>query len=218
MTPAVEDYLKAIHELGGADNRVTAGEIAHRLGIRYNSVAGMLRRLSAFGWIDHRAGEGVILTEVGLVVARRVIRRHRLVECLLVRVLGLDWSEVHSEAEALEHVISPRLERALADYLGEPAEGPFGHPIPQCDGSLSCRPLRRLNECQPGEQVVIREIEAEDPERLRRWQQLKLVPGTDVLIAASDPLDGVMELIVARKHIRLSPAALTGLRVEPVER
>src|SRR5215470_11141631 len=113
-TRAVQDYLKAIHSLGGTERMVSPVEIAARLEVRAPSVTGMLKRLAEAGWIKYEPGRGARLTPRGIAEARRVIRRHRLVELFLTRVLGLDWSEVDSEAEALEHAISPRLEQALA--------------------------------------------------------------------------------------------------------
>ena len=117
----------------------TGGAVAAALGVRSPSVTGMLKRLSDGEWIAYEPGTGARLTPLGLREARRVIRRHRLVELFLTRVLGLDWSEVDAEAEALEHAISPRLEQALAHYLGEPMEDPHGHPIPSpCFGFTGC--------------------------------------------------------------------------------
>ena len=129
-TQAVQNYLKVIHHLGGDQRKVSPAEIAARLDVRAPSVTGMLKRLAEAGWIDYESGLGARLTQQGRTEARRVIRRHRLVELFLTRVLGLDWSEVDAEAEALEHAISPRLEQALAKHLGEPLEDPHGHPIP----------------------------------------------------------------------------------------
>src|SRR5215831_18885971 len=101
-TRAVQDYLKTIHRLGGAEGVVSPIEIADRLAVRAPSVTGMLKRLAEAGWISYEPGHGARLTERGISEARRVIRRHRLVELFLTRVLGLDWSEVDAEAEALE--------------------------------------------------------------------------------------------------------------------
>src|SRR5437867_7147130 len=169
-TRAVQDYLKAIHRLGGAEEMVSPNDIAARLGVRAPSVTGMLKRLAESGLINYEPGRGAKLTERGLTEALRVIRRHRLVELFLTRVLGLDWSEVDAEAEALEHAISPRLEQALAAYLDEPLEDPHGHPIPTPEGTLTRRHLQRLCDFQSGQQVIIREAQDDHPGRLRRWQ------------------------------------------------
>src|SRR5262245_57151252 len=139
---ACQDYLKAIHALNGTDRMISPVKIAERLQVRAPSVTGMLKRLADAGWIDYTPGTGARLTPAGVAEARRVIRRHRLVELFLTRVLGLDWSEVDAEAEALEHAISPRLEQAIAAHLGEPHEDPHGHPIPGRDGTIARRDLQ----------------------------------------------------------------------------
>jgi DtxR family Mn-dependent transcriptional regulator len=217
LSQAVQDYLKAIHMLGGAESMVSPLDIAARLGVRGPSVTGMLKRLAEGGWIRYESGRGAQLRPRGIAEARRVIRRHRLVELFLTRVLGLDWSEVDAEAEALEHAISPRLEQAIADYLGEPLEDPHGHPIPTSEGALTPRHLQRLCDFRAGQQVVIREAQDDHPGRLRRWQELGLTPGATVQILRFEPLDNLFEIDVGRKVIRLGPEALAGLRGELVQ-
>jgi DtxR family Mn-dependent transcriptional regulator len=216
LTPAVQDYLKEIHRLGGVEGTVSPVDIAARLGVRAPSVTGMLKRLAEAGWISYEPGRGARLTEQGVAQARRVIRRHRLVELFLTRVLGLDWSEVDTEAEALEHAISPRLEQALATYLGEPLEDPHGHPIPTREGQLTHRHLQRLCDFPAGQRVVIREAQDDNPERLRRWQALGLVPGAVVHIRSYQPLDDLFELEIGGRIIPLGSEGLAGLRGEPV--
>jgi len=211
VTPAVQDYLKAIHSLGGTDHDVSPVKIAERLGVRSPSVTGMLKRLAEAGWISYESGRGARLTERGIAEARRVIRRHRLVELFLTRVLGLDWSEVDAEAEALEHAISPRLEQALAAHLGEPVEDPHGHLIPTREGQLTQRQLRPLTDFRAGQRVVIREAQDDQPQRLRRWQELGLVPGAEVKIRAHQPLDHLIEMEVEGRSLSLGREALAGL-------
>jgi DtxR family Mn-dependent transcriptional regulator len=216
-TSAVQDYLKAIHGLGGAERVVTPVEIAARLQVRSPSVTGMLKRLGEAGWIHYEVGHGAQLTEEGIAQARRVIRRHRLVELFLTRVLGLDWSEVDAEADALEHAISPRLEKALADYLGEPVEDPHGHPIPTAEGAIPQRDLKSLDKFRAGQHVVIREAQDDNPDRLRRWQTLGLVPGAVVHIRSYQPLDDLYELEVSGQIIPVGSEGLAGLRGEEID-
>lgn len=211
---AVQDYLKAIHRLGGGDHVVEPFEIAKALGVKAPSVTGMLKRLAEAGWIVYTPKEGAKLSETGLAEALRVIRRHRLVELFLTRVLGLDWSEVDVEAEALEHAISPRLEQAIADHLGEPGEDPHGHLIPSRTGELQRRELRRLSEFGAGQTIIIREVQDDNPARLRHWQQQGFTPGATVTILAYEQLDDLFEVRVGDKLIRLGSEGLTGLRGE----
>lgn len=213
---SVQDYLKAIHALEGETGLVSPAEIASRLKVRAPSVTGMLKRLAESGWIEYESGTGARLTKLGRVEARRVIRRHRLVELFLTKVLGLDWSEVDDEAERLEHAISPRLEEAIAAYLGEPLEDPHGHPIPTSDGKLKTRTLRRLSEFRAGDKVVIREVQDDNPARLRRWHEQGLIPGKTVAIRNYHDLDDVFEIEVAGAALRLGSEGLNGIRGEAV--
>jgi DtxR family Mn-dependent transcriptional regulator len=212
---AVQDYLKAIHSLGGAEKLVSPMELAAQLGVRAASVTGMLKRLAESNWIYYEPGRGARLTGLGTAEARRVIRRHRLMELFLTRVLGLDWSEVDAEAEALEHAISPRLEQAIAEHLGQPLEDPHGHPIPTREGKLAHRELRPLLSFSPGQTIVIREVQDDHPERLRRWSELGLLPGAFVTLISHHALDGTFAVQVADKILTLAAEGLAGLLAEP---
>ena len=214
---AVQDYLKAIHSLDGAEQVVSPLAIAARLQVRAPSVTGMLKRLSDAGWIDYEPGCGARLTPCGIAEARRVIRRHRLVELLLTKVLGLDWSEVDVEAEALEHAISPRLEQAIAAHLGEPLEDPHGHPIPTREGAIARRDLCPLHLFRAGQRALIREVKDDSPERLRRWQSLGLIPGAVVRFLSHQPLDDLFEVQVGDRIVALGSEGLAGLLGEAVD-
>lgn len=214
---AVQDYLKAIHRLGGGDQMVSPNKIATELGVKAPSVTGMLKRLAEAGWINYTPQTGAQLSAEGLAEALRVIRRHRLVELFLTRVLGLDWSEVDAEAEALEHAISPRLEQAIAQHLGEPLEDPHGHLIPSSTGEIQHRNLLRLSEFRSGQKVTIREAQDDNPARLRHWRQLGLTPGATVHILTYEPLDDLFEVEVDGKLVRLGSEGLDGLLGERVD-
>jgi DtxR family transcriptional regulator, Mn-dependent transcriptional regulator len=213
-TVAVEDYLKALHRLGGADELVSTVDIAAELGVRSPSVTGMLKRLAEAGWVQYESGRGARLSRDGVREARRVIRRHRLVELFLHKVLGIDWSEIDAEAEALEHAISPRVEEAIARYLGEPLEDPHGHPIPTVEGQIARRKLQPLGAFRPGERIIIREVQDEDPARLRHWQELGLRPGAVATVLSHEPLDDIYELEVNGTVIRLGSEGLAGVQGE----
>ena len=217
LSPAVQDYLKAIHNLNGAEERVLPARLAERLGVSAPSVTGMLKRLIEAGWVEYESGQGARLTDEGITEARRVIRRHRLVELFLTKVLGLDWSEVDAEAEALEHAISPRVEQAIAAHLGEPLEDPHGHPIPTREGALARRTLLPLSDFAVDQRVLLREVPDESPERLRRWQTLGLKPGAVVRIVSHRPLDDLFEVQVGDGPVvPLGSEGLAGLLGEPV--
>lgn len=107
--------------------------VADALGVKPASVTEMVGRLAAIGLLEHRPYRGVRLSERGDRAAREIVRHHRLLETFLVRVLGFSATEVHAEAELLEHVLSERLEEAVVSALREPMLDPHGQPIPPAD-------------------------------------------------------------------------------------
>jgi DtxR family Mn-dependent transcriptional regulator len=131
---SIDDYLKAILELGGAEElRVPSNALAERLGVRTPSVTGMLQKLAAQRppLVLYEKHRGVRLTASGKRRAWELVRHHRLLELFLHDVLKYSWDEVHEEAERLEHFISERFEDRVAAILGDPEIDPHGHVIPQ---------------------------------------------------------------------------------------
>ena len=131
LTESAENYLSAILRLEEAEGAAaTTSVLAEHLEVARPSVTGMLKRLAADGLVTHRRYRGVRLTARGRRAARRVIRRHRLVETFLVEVLGMSADAVHAEAHRLEHAISDEVVDRLDLWLGRPARDPHGQPIP----------------------------------------------------------------------------------------
>src|SRR5262249_3980399 len=116
----------------------------------------------------------------------------------------------------LEHAISPRLEQAIADHLGEPLEDPHGHLIPTREGALARRHLRPLHSFPTGQRLVIREVQDDRPERLRRWSDLGLLAGACVTLVGHQVLDGIFELQVGGRTVSLAAEGLAGLFAEAV--
>lgn len=124
-------YLRVIYLLNFRGPRVSTSEVAARLQVAPPTVSAMLRRLDAAGLLATSGTEGITLTEHGQRHAREMIRRHRLIETFLFRAVGLDWDEVHDEAEALQHAVSDKLVDRIDAALGRPQRDPHGDPIPQ---------------------------------------------------------------------------------------
>ena len=109
MTPKKEDYLKIIFELGGTKKKVSNKQIAMSLNVAAGSVTEMVNKLVKEGLAAHTPYAGISLTDEGIEVAEKLVRRHRLWETFLVEKLDYQLSEVHDEAEVLEHVASDSL-------------------------------------------------------------------------------------------------------------
>jgi len=150
------------------------------------SVTTMLKTLAASGLIDYEAYSGAHLTPAGRQLALHVVRRHRLIELFLVQVLGLDWSDVHDEAERLEHAVSDRVVERIDVLLGHPDVDPHVHPIPTAAGEEGTTAVRPLTEVEPGRRVRIARVSDRDAGLLRALEQIGLRPGTRLTVRARD--------------------------------
>ena len=137
----------------------------------------MVKTLAESGLVKYEPYAGVRLTASGEKLAALVVRRHRLIELFLVKVMGMSWTEVHEEAEHLEHAVSDRLIERIDEMLGRPAVDPHGDPIPDPDGVLERRPLDSLLSCPLREPVTISRVTDQDPEFLRFIERRDLKPG-----------------------------------------
>jgi DtxR family Mn-dependent transcriptional regulator len=193
-TRAVEDYLKAIHELarpsGAAPAPVSTTALAERLGVAAASVTGMVKKLADANLVVHEPYRGVELTSAGRRIAVETIRHHRLVETYLHEALGVPWDRLHDEAERWEHVLSEDLEARMDAALGHPEFDPHGAPIPTPDLELAetdWPPLARLGA---GQEAVVAEVSDEDPALLRYVGSLGLYPGTPFSVVDGPPYEG----------------------------
>src|SRR5271157_5677484 len=186
-TEAVDNYLKAILELGGSQQeRVTGNALAQQLGVRAASVTGMLQKLAAQKppLVKYEKHHGARLTAAGRMRALEVLRHHRLLERFLHDFLDYSWDEVHDEAERLEHFISEKLEGRMAAKLGEPETDPHGHLIPERSGALPTRQEVLLSKWACGVPAVVSSVSDRDPAALRDMTRLGLKPGVAILVEA----------------------------------
>lgn len=211
---ASEDYLKAIFHLGREGGRVHTTELARQLGVSKPSVTSMLKRLASRRLVDYEPGAGATLSEEGRLATMRVVRRHRLLETFLVEVLHLDWSEVHAEAEVLEHHLSARMVDAIDRLLGHPSEDPHGHPIPDAMGRLRTRELVPLGDLGAGERGTVREVRTAESGRLQRWKELGLVPGAALVMRERQDLEDVMHIETDGRSFATGSEGVEGVFVE----
>ena len=196
ISPAIEDYLKAIYTLQLTAPQVTTSLLADHLGVKPASVTGMLKTLAELHLVSYAPYHGVELTSGGERIALEVVRHHRLIELYLVEALGYSWDEVHDEAEALEHVISEKLEARIAARLGHPSFDPHGDPIPTLDGMVPSGGDLSLSDLAVGASGAIDRVCDQHPDRLRYLGELGLIPGARFEIAASAPFDGPVSVCV----------------------
>jgi DtxR family Mn-dependent transcriptional regulator len=133
LIDTTEMYLRTIYELVEEDIVPLRARIAERLHQSGPTVSQTVARMERDGLVTVEGDRHLELTEEGMRLATRVMRKHRLAERLLTDVIGLDWELVHAEACRWEHVMSETVERRLVALLDHPTESPYGNPIPGLD-------------------------------------------------------------------------------------
>jgi DtxR family Mn-dependent transcriptional regulator len=204
--PAFEEYCECIFELHEDDVDVINARIADRLQVSRQAVGEMIRRLEAEQLISTADGS-IVLTDRGLVLAQRVVRRHRLAERFLTDMLGLSWAEAHHEAGKWEHIMSDSVEQAMDRVLGSPTTCPHGNPIP--GSSYDAPASRPLSTIAVGQRFVVNRIPEElefTPGLLEFLEQSSITPGNDGVLAAASP-DGTLTVAMNGTTIGLSAFA-----------
>ncbi len=215
----MEDYLKTIYELQrGSDGPVSTSAVAERLGVTAPTATSMIETLAERGLVEREKYKGARLTREGETVAIEVVRHHRLLETYLAEKLGYDWTEVHDEADRLEHHISEEFERRVAEQLGEPDVDPHGDPIP--NDALDPVDEDRgdtLGERVEGEEVVVVRVRDRDPEELAYLSDAGLTPGTRLTVEEVAPIDMVTVRTRAGETVSLPESVADAIRVAEPE-
>ena len=211
------EYLIQLYLLLRERRRVVGARIAERIGVSSAAVSQALKRLEQRKLVVQDPEDGVRLTERGTEQAENTIRRHYLLERLLVDVLGVVWVDVDEEADRLEHSLSPRLEEHLFEQLGRPTTCPHGNPFPGSPDERKLLDAPRLTVVSAGEKTSILRIteEAEENEELmRRLDQDKLVPGTRITVSSVSEAEVVFRKDSTGQEISLPTAYARYVRVE----
>lgn len=189
LSAIMEDYLKAIyylqHESGGL---VQTSALAEYMDVEQSTVTSMMKKLSERGFVHYKPYEGVELTDTGTPIALEVIRHHRLLERYLTEHLEYDWSEVHDEAEQLEHYISDQFAERVAELLGDPDIDPHGDPIPTSELEFSSTQSgKTLNDYHEGDRVNIDRVRDRDSAVLQYLSEHGIQPGVTAEILEVAP-------------------------------
>lgn len=186
----VENYLKAIYQaqalLSSDTALVPMGQLASALGVVPGTATTMVKTLAESGLVRYEPYAGVRLSPAGERLAALVLRRHRLIELFLVKVMGMSWAEVHDEAEHLEHAVSDRLIDRIDEMLGRPAVDPHGDPIPGPEGTVERPDYPSLLTCPLHADVAVRRVSDQDSEFLRFVERQDLKPGAVVRVEERD--------------------------------
>ncbi len=211
----VEDYLKNIYELQ-ADGRVTTNSLAEQMGVSAPSVTDMMKKLSDRGLLTHTPYRGVELSEAGRKAALHIIRRHRLWEMFLVKVLHFSWDEIHEEAEKFEHIMSERMEEKIDAVLGHPSFDPHGAPIPDKRGAIRTVRCTSLNEMPEAVLLRVIRVEDEDPALLQSATTLGIGLDTELTIEGRAERGKKLKIVMGRKRRAISSRLAECIFVEKI--
>ena len=216
-TSTVEDYVKAIEliQAEAPTGEASVARIAATLGVTKGTVTAMVRKLRETGLAEAERYGGVTLTPKGRTLALDIIRRHRLIEVFLVETLGFDWTEVHDEAERLEHAMSKKVLDRLDAFLGNPTEDPHGDLIPDKHGNLADRTCTPLGELDAEVEGVVSRIGDQDPDFLAFAAQHGLRPGARFRVVSRDAdADAIAVKPGRNAPVTMSLAAASRILVE----
>lgn len=226
LIDTTEMYLRTLYELQEEGIPPLRARIAERLGQSGPTVSQTVARMERDGLVRLMPDRSLQLTEAGQAAAVRVMRKHRLAECLLLDVIGLPWQDVHAEACRWEHVMSEAVEQRLLELLDHPRFSPFGNPIPGLgeissdDESVTpgsdASPLASLDlpAFQSVRVVRIGEHVQNNPEVMQRLARAGVRPGATVRVTTAA---GDWHLDAAGESISVPMWAAELMLVEPIE-
>ncbi len=196
---AVENYVKEIllaqQRLGGGS--VPMGSVAKALEVTPGTATAMLKSLAQAGLADYEPRHGARLTEKGRQLALKMLRKHRIVELFLVEELGLDWSQVHVEAERMEHAVSELVLEKMDARLGHPTTDPHGDPIPTAEGDIDVEPLHTLADCPCETDYLIARVGDQSAEFLNYMNDRALHPGSSISVGSRNTVADAVTVATA---------------------
>lgn len=194
-----ENYIKTIYALAQDTGEVFVSDLARKLGVKQPTVNSMVKKLAGKKVVSYAPYKGIRLTEKGKKEALFIIRKHRLAELFLVKILGLGWEEVHSIAEELEHVNSRRFYDRIDQLLNHPKVDPHGEPIPDENGRIQVKKKITLNEIVEGGTAKIVGVTDDEKSFLDHLNTKGLQIGDSVVLKKRESYDGSIMLINKKK-------------------
>lgn len=213
-----ENYIKTIlvHVFSGEKN-ITTNLMAQELEVSSAAVTDMAKKLSKEGLIKYAKYKGMELTHEGEKLGLKILRKHRLWELFLMQKLGLTWSEVHEEAEKLEHHASEFLIDKIDESLGYPDFDPHGEPIPSKEGKMpEMPPFMSLAESVPGRTYKILKVNDKNSELINFFTRMNLLLGTEIEVVEKFAFDHSLIIRVADEELTLSEKVTKSIFVNQI--
>jgi DtxR family transcriptional regulator, Mn-dependent transcriptional regulator len=211
-TVAEEEYLESLFWLYEAGLPMTGANLARAMQLSAPTVHEMLGRLQRDGYILRNSERTIEFTDPGREHAELIVSRHRMIERFLTDVVGVPWDDVHEEAGALEHAMTPRFEAYVRASVGDAATCPHGHPI-RVGARIDGVPLA---DCEPGAKVTILRFENEAEDLLHYLKDAGIEPGMEgevvsneeqqVLVSSGDRIANVTVSVAETVSVLADPS------------
>jgi DtxR family Mn-dependent transcriptional regulator len=210
-----ENYIKSLYSLSQKNGEVSVSELAKKLHVKLPTVNSMIKKLATKKLVAYAPYQGIRLTEKGKREALSIVRKHRLAELFLVKVMGLGWEEVHDIAEQLEHVDSERFYNRIDELLGHPKADPHGEPIPDANGKIISNNLVSLSQVEPGTSARISAVGDDEKTFLDHLNTKGLQIGDRITVKKKELFDGSLTIVnKARKETMLTHQVAERIWVE----
>lgn len=194
ITPTMRRYAAEVFRLQQDQSKVKISDLAETVGASVQATSRMVQRLHKGGFLDYEPYRGAELTEQGEHIALPALRRHRLIEVFLVRVMGYDWAEAHELSDVFELGVNQELEDRIDELTGHPTRCPHGEPIPSKEGVMPVVKDVCMVKLPKGTLGVISRVRTHDFDKLRYIAELDLVPGKAITLLNFAPFHGPVRI------------------------
>ena len=194
VSPAMRRYAAEIYRLQQDHKQVSLSLLSSHVESSAQAISTMVKRLNKNGFLVHEPYRGVRLTEDGVKIALPSLRRHRLTEVFLVKVMKYDWASAHELSDVFERGVNDELEDRMNELAGHPTRCPHGEPIPSKDGVMLKVADVPLLEVPSGSDCIVSRVRTHDMEKLRYIAEIGLVPGTPFHLLSCAPFKGPLRL------------------------
>lgn len=190
----MQRYAAEIYRLQQDHDQVPLSLLSLNMDSSAQAISTMVKRLQKLGYLSHEPYRGVRLTETGEKIAMPSLRRHRLTEVFLVKVMKYDWATAHDLSDVFEKGVNDEIEDRMDELAGRPTRCPHGEPIPSKDGVMPTVKDVKLIEVPSGSDCVISRVRTHDMEKLHYIGDLGLVPGTPFHLLSCAPFKGPLRM------------------------
>ena len=194
VSPAMQRYAAEIYRLQQDNEQVSLSLLSSHVEASAQAISTMVKRLNKNGYLVHEPYRGVRLTSSGEKIAMPALRRHRLTEVFLVKVMKYDWASAHELSDVFERGVNDELEDRMDELAGHPTRCPHGEPIPSKEGVMPRVVDMPLVDVPSGSDCVVSRVRTHNMEELHYIAELGLVPGTPFHLLSCAPFKGPLRL------------------------